>query len=37
MRRKLSRRSPLIRRKLGHQEPEDLQALRELLPTILGG
>jgi len=27
----------LIRRKLGHLEPEDLQALRELLPTILGG
>jgi len=27
----------LVRRRLGRLEPEDLQALRELLPTILGG
>jgi mRNA interferase MazF len=27
----------LVRRKLGHLEPEDLKALRELLPSILGG
>jgi mRNA interferase MazF len=27
----------LVRRKLGHLEPDDLRILRELLPTILGG
>jgi mRNA interferase MazF len=27
----------LVRRRLGRLEPEDLQALRALLPTILGG
>jgi mRNA interferase MazF len=27
----------LVRRKLGHLEPEHLQALRGLLPNILGG
>jgi hypothetical protein len=27
----------LVRRKLGHLEPEDLRALRGLLPSILGG
>ena len=27
----------LVRRRLGRLEPEDLQALRELFPAILGG